>query len=188
MDWEHNDNYLIHYGVKGQKWGERRYRNEDGTLTDEGRKHYGYGSYERYKDIHDKYTAFHRSRNFAKWREKRHRINLEKAKISGNEKKIKKYQSKLDAQKKANEDMDKYVKDNGFDNTSRFNRDDTLKTSAQSLYKYHQARARGESVTRAFVETAIPIYGTIKRMKRTKAKYGKYIVYSGLEESKNNSL
>lgn len=41
MDWEHNDDYLIHYGVKGQRWGERRYRNEDGTLTAEGREHYG---------------------------------------------------------------------------------------------------------------------------------------------------
>ena len=28
---------LYHYGVKGQKWGIRRYQNEDGTLTDEGR-------------------------------------------------------------------------------------------------------------------------------------------------------
>ena len=30
-------NELYHYGVKGQKWGIRRYQNEDGTLTDEGR-------------------------------------------------------------------------------------------------------------------------------------------------------
>lgn len=27
-------------GVKGQKWGVRRYQNADGTLTPEGRKHY----------------------------------------------------------------------------------------------------------------------------------------------------
>lgn len=33
---------LCHYGVEGQKWGERRYQNYDGTLTDEGRRHYGY--------------------------------------------------------------------------------------------------------------------------------------------------
>lgn len=36
-----NQNYLAHFGVLGQKWGIRRYQNEDGTLTDEGRKHYG---------------------------------------------------------------------------------------------------------------------------------------------------
>ena len=33
--------YLIHYGVQGQKWGNRRYQNEDGSLTPEGREHYG---------------------------------------------------------------------------------------------------------------------------------------------------
>ena len=32
--------YLIHYGIKGQKWGVRRYENEDGTLTAEGKKRY----------------------------------------------------------------------------------------------------------------------------------------------------
>lgn len=40
MAWE--DNYLAHYGVKGQKYGVRRYQNEDGTLTEEGKRHYGY--------------------------------------------------------------------------------------------------------------------------------------------------
>lgn len=35
--------YLIHYGIKGQKWGERKYQYEDGSLTPEGRKHYGIG-------------------------------------------------------------------------------------------------------------------------------------------------
>lgn len=30
--------YLIHYGIQGQKWGTRRYQNEDGTWTEEGLK------------------------------------------------------------------------------------------------------------------------------------------------------
>lgn len=30
--------FLIHHGVKGQKWGVRRYQNKDGTLTPEGRQ------------------------------------------------------------------------------------------------------------------------------------------------------
>lgn len=32
--------YLAHHGIKGQKWGVRRYQNPDGTLTDAGRKKY----------------------------------------------------------------------------------------------------------------------------------------------------
>lgn len=38
-----SDEALAHYGVKGQKWGFRRFRNEDGSLTSEGRDHYGIG-------------------------------------------------------------------------------------------------------------------------------------------------
>lgn len=37
-----SDDYLEHHGVKGQKHGIRRYQNEDGSLTPEGREHYGY--------------------------------------------------------------------------------------------------------------------------------------------------
>lgn len=36
-----SENYLAHHGIKGQKWGIRRYQNADGTLTAEGRKRAG---------------------------------------------------------------------------------------------------------------------------------------------------
>lgn len=35
-----NNNALTHYGVKGQRWGVRRYQNKDGTLTSAGKKRY----------------------------------------------------------------------------------------------------------------------------------------------------
>ena len=31
--------YLTHHGIKGQKWGVRRFQNPDGTLTEAGKKH-----------------------------------------------------------------------------------------------------------------------------------------------------
>lgn len=37
------ENYLVHHGVLGQKKGNRRYQYEDGSLTPEGRRHYGVG-------------------------------------------------------------------------------------------------------------------------------------------------
>ena len=35
-----NGTYLTHHGIKGQKWGVRRYRNEDGSLTNAGKRRY----------------------------------------------------------------------------------------------------------------------------------------------------
>lgn len=34
------EDYLEHHGIKGMKWGVRRYQNEDGSLTEAGKRHY----------------------------------------------------------------------------------------------------------------------------------------------------
>lgn len=42
---------LYHYGIKGMRWGVRRYENPDGTLTEAGKKRYSNGdkAYRHYK-------------------------------------------------------------------------------------------------------------------------------------------
>lgn len=44
-----DNNELLHWGIKGMKWGVRRFQNKDGSLTPEGKK--------RYKDEMDKLRA-----------------------------------------------------------------------------------------------------------------------------------
>ena len=46
---------LYHWGIKGMKWGVRRYQNKDGTLTAEGKK--------RYISDHEDYTRAHTQKN-----------------------------------------------------------------------------------------------------------------------------
>lgn len=36
----YDGSYLIHHGIKGQRWGVRRYQNADGTLTEAGKIRY----------------------------------------------------------------------------------------------------------------------------------------------------
>lgn len=45
------DSYLKHHGIKGMKWGVRRYQNKDGSLTDKGKKRYARDAVENNWDI-----------------------------------------------------------------------------------------------------------------------------------------
>lgn len=39
-----DSSYLEHHGIKGQRWGVRRFQNRDGSLTNAGRKRLGYAT------------------------------------------------------------------------------------------------------------------------------------------------
>ena len=47
FNWNDGSDYLMHHGIKGQKWGIRRFQNLDGTLTAEGRERYSVGDSNR---------------------------------------------------------------------------------------------------------------------------------------------
>lgn len=53
------DNYLVHHGILGQKWGIRRYQNADGTLTAEGKKRYADDLADEYKTLTGKNIQQH---------------------------------------------------------------------------------------------------------------------------------
>lgn len=70
------ENYLRHWGIKGMKWGVRRYQNKDGSLTPAGRKRYNDD------DVHDDYKRAHDSKNVKymsdkELRERNNRLQME---------------------------------------------------------------------------------------------------------------
>lgn len=80
------DSDLMHHGIKGQKWGVRRYQNEDGTWTGAGKKRYGEdgGSGKKLsraekKGIRKEYRSAQRERNkeLNKINEKYDKLNTE---------------------------------------------------------------------------------------------------------------
>ena len=59
---------LAHHGIKGQKWGERRFQNDDGTLTAAGKERYGSNGEKKLsraekKSIRQEYRKAQRERN-----------------------------------------------------------------------------------------------------------------------------
>lgn len=51
---------LYHYGIEGQKWGIRRFQNEDGSLTAQGRLRYSKGDAARTKTQKNDFNSMNR--------------------------------------------------------------------------------------------------------------------------------
>ena len=207
--WE--DNYLAHHGIKGQKWGVRRYQNEDGTLTAEGKA--------RFESLRSSYAGNIAKKNVVESgvdREKRLFNKIAKARVRGRQKRTARLEKKLIAQQKANDAAKKYIEDHddeinrharwagGASSTSShtsLSRSEKTgrvvgyrtRTSSniennRSLRRYHKARARGASPVRAFFEAHTAIAGTLLRTIGNKRKYGKALIYSDIKVNDIDSI
>ena len=71
-------NDIQHYGVKGMKWGIRKYQNADGTLTAEGRRKYQnkYDRAQARSDAFNDHYALEGGRNEKSTTNQQHTENL----------------------------------------------------------------------------------------------------------------
>ena len=89
------DDYLMHHGIKGMKWGVRRYQNEDGSLTEAGKRRYG--TVERFNDEYVKPREERKAAHAAK-RTERLEKRKNRAIDKGNIDKILKYAPAMSSQ------------------------------------------------------------------------------------------
>lgn len=95
-----NYSYIQHTGIKGMKWGQRRYQNPDGTLTAAGKIRYGRRETRAMNRLDQKRAkASYRSEPYLMkdMRLKRKRTNAELKRTDDNAERINKKLAKLDS-------------------------------------------------------------------------------------------
>jgi hypothetical protein len=91
---KHSDEELYHHGVKGQKWGVRRYQNEDGSLTSAGKKRLSDYKQKELSLNKAKYNTAKDTKRIDKLREKQNNADA-----SGNVKRAEKIHQKIQTSK-----------------------------------------------------------------------------------------
>ena len=119
-------NYIKHHGIKGQKWGVRRFQNKDGSLTAKGKKRYNDDEYDEERERLEQETAARRGVKYVRKtkkereaedaeNEKQFNARLEKdtAAQKRTEDRMKEVDKKLQAKYDLSsmEDLDKYYKE-----------------------------------------------------------------------------
>lgn len=159
---------LYHHGIKGQKWGLRRFQNEDGSLTAAGREHYGYGEVK---------VAYKKRLSDADTTWKKKSDNLEKEyfrRLEGIEKNYKRGQMLSEKDQKRESELDEWWdKEQKKLNSDR----DLEKKNAKSDFKNSdEYKARQEKIKKAakiglaVAGTALAVYGAYKVSEAIKDK------------------
>lgn len=125
-------NELYHHGVRGQKWGVRRYQNKDGSLTDAGAKRYARDAREQ---GYDKYDS--QSKTYYKTSKKNGRSDL---KVDANryaKEDTERTKRLVDSTRQMNENL-KNANQNSINQTNRRNKKNRMDLSSMTDQELRQ--------------------------------------------------
>ena len=143
-----HDDYLQHHGIKGQRWGVRRFQNPDGSLTDAGSKRYRNKEARFYqKKLRKLDTELQRATIYGYNASKKASDSAEawgknaakakQFKSMGNDKKSDKYSKKAEEHKKQYEDnLKRYEVLKKYKDTLISDMDDTINELKSNGYSY----------------------------------------------------
>lgn len=167
------DNELYHHGVKGQKWGVRRYQNVDGSLTSAGTKRYYKNAIKNASDtiskkaLKNEYKQYKFARSSAEsWRKQYEREEKNNLKIAN------KQINKLD---KINSKVSKY---------EQHNNDKANKAIKKGKETYNKAMKASNAALKAQIEKEY-LSKKISEMDSLKIKAGKDYAHRYINENAN---
>lgn len=149
--------YLAHHGIKGQKWGIRRFQNPDGSLTAEGRKRRGVGGPRQ--SLRERFTS---KKNDKTDEEKREEL---KQYLRDHPKKLPKYNKEL-----TRAEADEIISNIQFDRRLKDIRQqeydrglEKIKTATNTMQTIANAFNTGKNVYNAYVDV-YNTFGTGKKL------------------------
>lgn len=198
-----SEDELYHFGTKGMKWGRRRYQNEDGSLTEEGRRHYGYSLKRAIKNIGEarrkkkaakkRAQALEKARK-AKAEKKAHEEAKKKAVETGDATEVLKYKNELTVDEKrkisdrlkVDDELAKYAASEAMRKAeeaarnSKWNKAKRIAgkigEAGETIEKLGNAYNKTAKVVNAFSDTKLPLIGEVQKKDPESVKRAKKVL------------